>query len=106
MRTLRIPRLWQACTMEGSAKTRSGFGECLRSPRNSSSVLLFKQYNSWCAENGLQSDGQKTFYAHVRTFSAAITEGKVNADGSRVNGFRGIALKQTDDAHTGGKQGE
>ena len=71
-----------------------------------SSVLLFKQYNSWCAENGLQSDGQKTFYAHVRTFSAAITEGKVNADGSRVNGFRGIALKQTDDAHTGGKQGE
>ena len=80
---------------------------CILSEKGTvSSVLLYKQYCSWCAENGLQPDGQKTFYARVRTCSAEITEGKVNADGSRVNGFRGIALKQADEAKTGGKQAE
>ncbi len=71
-----------------------------------SSVLLYKQYFLWCTENGLEPDGQKTFYGHVRIYSAGITEGKVIADGSRVNGFRGIALKQVDDAKNGEKQAE
>lgn len=86
----------------GSLKERCALSE----KGTVSSVLLYKLYCLWCTENGVEADGQKTFYGHVRIYSAGITEGKVIADGSRVNGFRGIALKQADDAKNGAKQAE
>lgn len=63
-----------------------------------SSVLLYKQYCTWCSDNGLEPDGQRTFYSHVRSFAPSICDGKVNHGGSRVNGFRGIKLKDAEDA--------
>lgn len=69
-----------------------------------SSVLLYKQYCTWCSDNGLEPDGQRIFYSHVRSFDPSIHDGKVNHGGSRVNGFRGIKLKDTEDAQANDKQ--
>lgn len=69
-----------------------------------SSVELYQQYLCWCSENGMEADGQKTFYAKVRAFSTAIRDSKVQHNGKRVNGFRGIRLKESGDDQTADKQ--
>ena len=62
-----------------------------------SSVALFQSYNEWCLRNGLEADGQKTFYARVRAYDSNIKDGKVFHNGNRVNGFRGLGFKQSAD---------
>lgn len=62
-----------------------------------SSVQLFRRYTAWCAENGIDADGQKTFYSRVRAYDARIKDSKVYHNGVRVNGFRGIALRLIDE---------
>ena len=62
-----------------------------------SSVALFQSYKEWCSRNGLEADGQKTFYARVRAYDSKISDGKVMHNGSRVNGFRGLSFKQSAD---------
>lgn len=62
-----------------------------------SSVALFQSYNEWCSRNGLEADGQKTFYSRVRAHDSNIKDGKVMFNGSRVNGFRGLGFKQSAD---------
>lgn len=68
-----------------------------------SSVELYRQYRSWCSENGMEPDGRNAFYSHVRAFSDSISEGKVAHGGKRVNGFRGIRPKYTGDAQESDK---
>lgn len=62
-----------------------------------SSVQLYSRYCAWCSENGLEADGQKTFYARVRAYNPSISDGKVYHHGARVNGFRGLSLGQTEE---------
>lgn len=69
-----------------------------------SSVLLYRHYSTWCCENGFDPEGQRTFYSHVRSFDPSIRDGKVNHGGSRVNGFRGIMLKDAEDAQATDKK--
>ena len=77
--------------------------ECCKADENGSvsSVLLFRRYCVWCSENGLEADGQKTFYSRVRAFSPSIRDGKVWHNGSRVNGFRGLSLGQAEEPEAG-----
>lgn len=69
-----------------------------------SSVLLYRHYSTWCSENGFDPEGQRTFYSHVRSFDSSIRDGKVNYGGSRVNGFKGIKLKDAEDAQAPDKK--
>ncbi len=77
--------------------------ECCKADENGSvsSVLLFRRYCVWCSENGVDPDGQKTFYSRVRAFSPSIRDGKVWHNGSRVNGFRGLSLGQIEEPEAG-----
>ena len=62
-----------------------------------SSVQLHSRYCAWCNENGLDPDGQKTFYARVRAYNPSISDGKVYYHGTRVNGFRGLYLGRAEE---------
>lgn len=63
-----------------------------------SSVLLYRHYCTWCGENGFEPEGQRTFYSHVRSIDPSICDSKVYHGGSRVNGFKGLKLKESIDA--------
>ena len=78
----------------------SFINECCNIDENGtvSSVLLYRHYCSWCNENGFDPEGQRTFYSHVRSFDSSICDGKVWHGGSRVNGFKGLRLKESSDA--------
>ena len=86
----------------------SFINECCNLDENGtvSSVLLYRHYCTWCSDNGFEPDGQRTFYSHVRSFAPSICDGKVNHGGSRVNGFRGIKLKDAEDAQANDKQAQ
>ena len=71
-----------------------------------SSVELYRQYLCWCSENGMEAEGQKSFYAKVRAFSSVIRDSKVQHNGKRVNGFRGIRLKESGIDQTADEQAE
>ena len=71
-----------------------------------SSVELYRQYVCWCSENGMDADGQKNFYAKVRAFSTAIRDSKVQHNGKRVNGFRGIRLIESSNGQIADKLAE
>lgn len=86
----------------------SFLGDCCKVDESGavSSVELYRQYLCWCGDNGMEADGQKTFYAKVRALSPVIRESKVWHSGKRVNGFKGITLKESGDVHPDDEQAE
>lgn len=78
----------------------SFINECCNMDENGtvSSILLYRHYCTWCGENGFEPDGQRTFYSHIRSIDPSICDSKVYHGGSRVNGFKGIELKESSDA--------
>lgn len=58
-----------------------------------SKVTLYAAYMSFCEANALKPEGRNRFYDRVRSYNAAITDGRVlDSKGNSVQGFHGISL--------------
>ncbi len=62
-----------------------------------SKVALYAAYVAFCEANALRAEGRNRFYDRVRSYNAAITDGRVlDSKGNSVQGFHGVALKPAD----------
>ena len=58
-----------------------------------SKVTLYAAYSAFCDANALKPEGRNRFYDRVRSYNAAITDGRVpDSKGNSVQGFHGISL--------------
>ena len=58
-----------------------------------SKVTLYAAYVTFCEANALKPEGRNRFYDRVRSYHAAITDGRVlDSKGNSVQGFHGISL--------------
>ena len=58
-----------------------------------SKVTLYAAYSAFCDANALKPEGRNHFYDRVRSYNAAITDGRVpDSKGNSVQGFNGISL--------------
>ena len=58
-----------------------------------SKVALYAAYLAFCDANALKPEGRNRFYDRVRSYHAAITDGRVpDSKGNSVQGFHGISL--------------
>ena len=68
-----------------------------------SKVVLYAAYVAFCEANALKPEGRNRFYDRVRSYNAAITDGRVpDFNGNSVQGFHGVALKSDDQQVEGG----
>lgn len=62
-----------------------------------SSLKLWESFKKWCNDNTIEPIGQKTFLKRVLKFSNDIQKCMIGPATKRINGFKGIRLKTTDD---------
>ena len=71
-----------------------------------SSKKLWEEFNSWCCENALKPQGQKTFLNKVLAYDSRINKCMIGPAGRRINGFKGLRYKSANDFEDEDKGGE
>lgn len=62
-----------------------------------SKVLLYAAYVAFCEANALKPEGRNRFYDRVRSYNAAITDGRVpDSKGNSVQGLHGLSLESAE----------